>query len=158
MMISFNVGDSMKFNYRSAGLLVLNNRILFQRFKNDDYWFLPGGRVEMMEDSHMAIDREILEEYGWKIKSRKLKLIVENFFKLDDKDFHEIGMYYMIQVEEKILLIDEEFMSLEDNLISRWIKIEELDKYHIVPPFLRDTNKLNNILTTDTINHMINRG
>jgi 8-oxo-dGTP pyrophosphatase MutT (NUDIX family) len=54
MMISFDVGETMKFNMRSAGLLVLDDRILFQRFADRDWWFLPGGRVEMMEDSHMA--------------------------------------------------------------------------------------------------------
>lgn len=157
-MISFNVGDSMKFSYRAAGLLVINQRILFQRIQNDDYWFLPGGRVEMMEDSHMAIDREIKEEYGWNVNSKKLKIIVENFFKLDERDYHEIGMYYTIVVEEPISICDEEFTSLEDNLLSKWIKIEELDKHDIVPPFIRDKNKIKNILLTDTVNHIINRG
>jgi len=77
-------------------------RILFQRFKNSDYWFLPGGRVEMMEETQETIEREILEEYGWTIKSNRLVWVVENFFRLEKKDFHELGFYFLVQINEDV--------------------------------------------------------
>lgn len=158
MMISFNVGDSMKFNLRSAGLVVLGDRILFQRFADRDWWFLPGGRVEMMEDSGMAVMREVMEEYGWTVKEKTLKLLVENFFELDGRDFHEIGMYYAVELEEAPELATGEFVSVEENLVSKWIKFDELERHNIVPNFLANPEMLDEILGSDTVKHLIFRG
>jgi 8-oxo-dGTP pyrophosphatase MutT (NUDIX family) len=157
MMISFDVGESMKFNYRSAGLVVLDGRILFQRFSGRDWWFLPGGRVEMQEDSIAAVARELAEEYGWRIKDRKLKLVVENFFRLDGRDFHEIGMYYLIGLEDRVRPVDGEFAGKEENLVSKWIGIGELARHKIVPPFLKDAALFEEILSSDTVKHLICR-
>jgi 8-oxo-dGTP pyrophosphatase MutT (NUDIX family) len=157
-MISFDVGETMKFNLRSAGLLVLDGRILFQRFADRDWWFLPGGRVEMMEDSHTAIARELTEEYGWTVKDRKLKLVVESFFRLDGRDFHEIGMYYRIEAEEDIQPVDGEFAGKEENLVSKWIGIGELESHKIVPGFLKDADMMRELLFADTVKQLVYRG
>jgi len=158
MMISFDVGESMRFNFRSAGFVVVDGRVLFQRFADRDWWFLPGGRGEMQEDSHAAVARELAEEYGWRVKDRKLKLVVENFFRLDGRDFHEIGMYYLIEPEDRVRPVDGEFAGREENLVSKWNGIGELERHHIVPPFLRDAALFEEILSSDTVEHLICRG
>jgi len=158
MMISFDVGESMRFNFRSAGFVVLDGRVLFQRFSDRKWWFLPGGRVEMQEDSHAAVARELAEQYGWRVKDKKLKLVVENFFRLDGRDFHEIGMYYLIGLEDRVQPVDGEFACKEGNLVSKWIGIGGLERHHILPPFLRDAALFEEILSSDTVKHLICRG
>lgn len=157
MMISFDVGNSQKFNLRAACLIIKDHKILFQRFNHSDYWFLPGGRVEMMEETGETIEREIREEYGWTIKEKRLIWIVENFFKLDHRDFHELGLYYLVQFHEEIEATDEDFRGLEDISISRWIHVNELHQYHIVPEFIKQELVETQLQSPGEVKHIVNR-
>lgn len=112
----------------------------------------------MKENSHEAVERELAEEYGWTVKEKKLKLFVENFFALDGRDFHEIGTYYLIDVEEPVKPVDGEFAGKEDGLVSKWIKLGELGRHNIVPGFLKDPAWIRNVLNTDAVRHVIVRG
>ena len=80
-MISFNVENS-KFNFRVSGLFFDKNkqRFLTNTRENIDFCVLPGGRVEMGEDSTTSLIREMKEELGLDIKVIGLKAITENFF------------------------------------------------------------------------------
>ena len=158
MMVSFDVGNSQKFNLRAVCLIIKDKKILFQRFNNSEYWFLPGGRVEMMEETVETIEREIREEYGWNIKDKRLIWVVENFFNLDNKDFHELGFYYLVQIEDEIEVADKDFTGLEDISLSRWIHVNELDKYPIVPEFIRQGIDEDQLKSTYEVKHIINRG
>lgn len=157
MMVSFNADNSQKFNLRAVCLIVKENRILFQRFNNSDYWFLPGGRVEMMEETQETIEREINEEYGWKVKNKRLVWVVENFFRLDNKDFHELGFYYLVEIENGIEITEADFNCLEGISVSRWIHLSELEQYPIVPEFLRQGIDINQLQQTKEVKHIINR-
>jgi len=154
MMISFDVGESQKFNLRVACLIIRDNRVLFQRFHHSDDWFLPGGRVEMMEETPDAINREIREEYGWTIKSKKLVWIVENFFRLDEKDFHELGLYYLVEIDGDVA-VTEDFQCREGICVSRWIPIGELDRHRIVPEFIRQGIDVEQLMHTNEVKHII---
>mgnify|MGYP001260803115 FL=1 len=119
MMASFDVGESQKFNLRAACLIMKDGKVLFQRFHDSDFWFLPGGRVEMMEDTEQTIERELREEYGWRIKDKKLVWIVENFFRLEGRDFHELGLYYLVRINGDPGPTDEDFTGPENISVSR---------------------------------------
>lgn len=60
-MITFE-RDHNKFNFRVAGIAIHNNRILLHTTEKDDFWNLPGGRVEFNESTDQTIIREIKEE------------------------------------------------------------------------------------------------
>ena len=47
-------------------MIIDYGRILLHRADYEDFWSLPGGRVEMLEDSREALRREMLEELGRK--------------------------------------------------------------------------------------------
>jgi 8-oxo-dGTP pyrophosphatase MutT (NUDIX family) len=158
MMVSFDVGDSQKFNLRAACLIMKDDKVLFQRFHNSDWWFLPGGRIEMMEESGQAIERELREEYGWSVKDKKLVWIVENFFRLDDRDFHELGLYYHVQFDGEIEATDEDFPGLENISVSRWIHVDDLDRYNIVPAFLKQEIKELPSSSAREVKHLVYRG
>ncbi len=47
-MITFEIGGT-QFNYRTVGIVMDGERALLHRAEVDDFWSLPGGRVEMLE-------------------------------------------------------------------------------------------------------------
>ncbi|MHA2119463.1 MAG: NUDIX domain-containing protein [Candidatus Thorarchaeota archaeon] len=65
---------------RSEGVMQNGTRILLSRVEEDDIWVLPGGSVKLYETTEEALEREILEEMGFKIEVERLLWIVENFF------------------------------------------------------------------------------
>lgn len=57
-MISVDV-DSVRFNFRAGGIAIRDGKILLNRGVCEDYWFIPGGRIEGGEDSASALRREM---------------------------------------------------------------------------------------------------
>ena len=99
-MIHFPDGERRRFNVRVAGVAVRDGHVLVCREDDDAYVMLPGGRVEIGENSHSALNREIAEELHCRGEVGRLLFTVENFYHLEDKEFHQIGLYYEIQLPE----------------------------------------------------------
>jgi len=138
MMISFESGNN-KFHYRAAGIIIHENKVLIQRISNDTLWFIPGGRVEFNEPAEETIEREMREEYAISISNKKLVWIVETFVKFpDERRLHEVGLYYFLDIEpsHKIFHYNDEFIGEEDGFINKWVQIEKLGEYKIVPEFV----------------------
>lgn len=138
MDATFHV-DGAVFNYRVAGVLIENDHVLIHKQVNDKYWALPGGRVEVLEDSHTSIQREMKEELGVSVKVNRLLWITENFFEYNDKNFHEIGLYYLISSNEDVDYVNNsDFYGSEgERLIYRWVPIKELAGIPLRPEFLK---------------------
>jgi 8-oxo-dGTP pyrophosphatase MutT (NUDIX family) len=96
-MLNFVVGAN-RFNYRVAGIAPRDGHVLVCREDDDDYVMLPGGRVEMGEPSPVALAREIAEELRSTAEIGPLIFTVENFFERGGERFHEIGLYYRIEL------------------------------------------------------------
>ena len=83
-----------KFKYRVNGLIIKNNKLLALRMRNNTSFCLPGGHVELGEDTRTAVIREMLEETDTNVEINKELAIVESFYK--DKNnltTHEISFY-----------------------------------------------------------------
>ena len=59
-IVSFG-SEGRTFNYRAAAVIVHEGRVLLHRADYEDFWSMPGGRVEMLEESREALRREMLE-------------------------------------------------------------------------------------------------
>jgi ADP-ribose pyrophosphatase YjhB (NUDIX family) len=131
------------FNYRVAEVMIENNHVLIHKQINDKHWSLPGGRVEILEDSQTSIKRELNEELGLDVKVNNLLWITENFFEYNNKDFHEIGLYYRVSLTEgKFTLSNEAFYGEEgESLIYKWSPISELNDFQLYPEFLKTSLK-----------------
>lgn len=143
--------DNFRFNFRVAGIFINNNKILLQSTTSDTYLFLPGGRVQYNETTKDAIKREMAEEIGINIQDSELTLIhvVENFFKHNEKDYHEILFVYLINNKdingkELIEVIDK------DEAINKWYSIDELKYLDVRPKEI-----INNINTNQIIHDII---
>ena len=86
--------DEIKFNYRVAAVIRDNDRILLHKSKEDVFYAIPGGRIEIGEDSKTALKREFLEEINAKINIKEMIGVVENFFEYNNKKYHEIMFLY----------------------------------------------------------------
>lgn len=138
MMIKFSIDKNRSFHLRSAAIIQHNGRVLFQRPVQSENWFLPGGRVEHFESTEETLKRELMEEFSLQVDHMKLCWVVEYFLEAEDKKIQELGMHYLVEIPEHHKLVDhkDEFKGMEDGYIHKWIEINELDKYKIVPEFV----------------------
>jgi len=137
-MIFFRT-DKGCFNYRSAAVIVHDDQVLLHRSIDDDFWALPGGRVEFMEQSDVAVTREILEELG--LESRVVQQLwhVENFFEYNSEKYHEISNIYRVELANPPTIETElDFKGIEDSekIYFRWVPLDKAVTYTIYPRFL----------------------
>ncbi|UOE95833.1 NUDIX hydrolase [Alkalihalobacillus sp. LMS39] len=126
------------FNYRAAAILIKDHHVLLHKQKDDKYWALPGGRVELMEDSSHCIKREMKEELGYEVEIEQLIWFTENFFEYKGKPFHEIGLIYKVSTTDKVNVKSDFFYGKEgEHLLYKWVPIEELNKIILYPEFLK---------------------
>lgn len=98
MNLSIDIED-YKLNIRAGGLIIHNNKILAHKNINKDHYCIPGGRIELGENSETTIKREIQEELGKDIDILKYSSTIENFFYMNEKKYHEL--YFLYRVEFK---------------------------------------------------------
>lgn len=156
MDITYFNNDKTVFNYRTCAVIIDEERLLLHKMKDDDFWTLIGGRVQMLESSECAIEREVKEELGESVKINRLLWTVENFFNFNDRDYHEISTIYSINLEKDSWVINQttSFHGLEgDKLIYKWFNSEELKSLNIKPSFVKE--KLT--ILPNTVNHIIHR-
>lgn len=139
-MISYEQKEN-KFNFRVGGILESPDRkkILVHRLSNFDFWLLPGGRVEMMEDTGNAIVREIQEELGVTGEIDRLVAITESFFYMKDKTYHELGFNYLLRLPEnsQLLRMQGEFAGVEgEKYRYKWLDKELLSQISFKPDYM----------------------
>ena len=140
-IVSFR-SEGRTFNFRAAAVIVEGGRVLLHQAGYEDFWSLPGGRVEMLEDSRAALRREMQEELGEEVDVGRLLWVGENFFEFQASDFHEMGMYFEVSLRDGSALQGrtEEWWAEEDNGVKicfRWFGLEEVPGLPVVPGFLR---------------------
>jgi 8-oxo-dGTP pyrophosphatase MutT (NUDIX family) len=88
------------FQMRIAGLGFRDGHVLVHRAVHETFWTFPGGRAEVGETSEETLKREMVEELGVEVKVGPLLWAVENFFHYEDRDWHELGFYYLMELPE----------------------------------------------------------
>jgi ADP-ribose pyrophosphatase YjhB (NUDIX family) len=130
------------FNYRVAGIWIEDGHILLHKAAQDTHWSLPGGRVEIAEESKVSLKREFKEELNIEIKVERLIWVVENFFEYDKRDIHEIGLYYAVSTDAKPEQLNVPFHGVEgDRLIFQWTPISAIADTALYPEYLRTALK-----------------
>lgn len=142
MMIAFDIAG-VRFNYRVAGVFIEYGYVLLNQIEGLDFWFLPGGRVEIRETSEESLHREIQEELGISVRIVRLLWIVETFFELESLNFHELGLYYEGALPAGTHysnkdVIHEGVIETGHETIFQWFPLDALHGINLVPPFLRD--------------------
>ena len=140
--IVFDVGDG-HFNFRVAGYMEFNNKILLHMQPQTDFWNFPGGRVQIKEDSLTSLKREFMEELGYEVKNAHLMEVCENFFDFDNKHYHELLFLYKVEVSaDDEIVLKQNFDSLDkEGVIYRWIDKAEIPNVKCLPILIYDVAK-----------------
>ena len=132
------------FKFRVNGILMHDDKILVVKMDNNPFYCLPGGHVKLGEDSKSAVVREIKEETGYDSHINKLVTTTENFFvRKNGKIIHEIGFYYLLNLDDKEDINHKEYDTIEEseekiNLHFKWIPINELKDVDFKPQELKE--------------------
>ncbi|MDR7006635.1 NUDIX hydrolase [Paraburkholderia strydomiana] len=139
-MISFDTG-SHRFNLRAAAVIFQDEYVLLHQVEGDDFWCLPGGRVEPDEHAAQTVVREMHEEIGASVQIEKTLCVVENFFTHNGRTNHEIGLYLVARLESGSPLLDlaVSHHGSEGNkrLTFSWVSRQRLSEIEVRPTFLR---------------------
>ena len=140
MDISYINGNN-KFNYRVGAIIIYDNKLLVMHDERSPYYYLPGGRVKMNETADQAITREIQEELNIDCKIIRPLWLSQSFFNEDvDKiDYHELCIYFMIELLDKELYKKNIFILNERNhtLKFEWLEFDRLQNEYFYPLFLK---------------------
>ena len=137
-MIKFEENDII-FNLRTAGIIIEDGYIFLERKESDDFWSIPGGRTEFLEETEDTVIREYKEEIGADVKPIRQVYLTEDFFIYQQKQYHEIGFYYLTKMLSREFLEKEKtYIGKEgkENLIYRWFTLDRLKDIKIYPKFL----------------------
>ncbi|MBR2587724.1 MAG: NUDIX domain-containing protein [Bacilli bacterium] len=134
-----------KFKCRVNGLIINDGKILTLRMKNNTSYCLPGGHVELCENSKDAILREMFEETKTNVSIEKEFAIVENFYiDKNNLDTHELSFYYIVTPEnfDKIKFENYSLMENDKGELKQhnfeWLDISTLNNVDFRPPFIKD--------------------
>lgn len=98
-MICYDEGNR-RFQVRAGGIALREGKVLIQRGAADDFWALPGGRVEYGETSTETLRREMVEELGREAVIERLLFTCETIFDFEGRHYHEIGFYHLMTLPE----------------------------------------------------------
>jgi 8-oxo-dGTP pyrophosphatase MutT (NUDIX family) len=135
--------DEGRFNYRVAGVCVARGRVLLTQVVGDDFWFMPGGRCQLMESATGTLAREMQEELGVPVRIGRLLWINEEFFVLGGQSWHEVGLYFRMALPADCDYRDQDRIFIpptpegEPLFAFRWFPLGELDRIRLFPVFLR---------------------
>lgn len=133
-----------KFKFRVCGILEHNNKYLAVNMNDNGFYCLPGGHVELGEDTDTAVLREMQEELGYQVKIKRMVAFSQNFFEGKGKKFHEIGVYYIVNAVDEKQVNTNDYIREEldkgkvQHLEFKWFTKQELKQIDFRPKFIAD--------------------
>lgn len=118
-------------NYRNprptaTAIIVNRNKILLVKRRNTPFrgwWDLPGGFINRGEPSEKALEREVREESGLRIKSRTLFGLYHGIYPSVIDPFHVLSVVYIVKPQGVVCTVDKKEVSAVE-----WFSKKELPK------------------------------
>lgn len=147
------------FKYRTAGVIMDNNKVLVSRSKKFNGYVFPGGHVELNESSKDAVARELKEEINTDFKVEKLFCVHENLYEAQDGRFaSEIVFYYVLSPLSKLPKKEFSITENDKGVIKKheyvWLDIDKLLDENVNPKkvsklIMEKPNTYNNVILSD---------
>ena len=139
--INFKIDDII-FNCRAVAIIIYDDKILFQKRKQDEFWALPGGKIRVGETTKEAITRELKEELGLvNFNVSDVVTVSEYFFEFGKDKYHQFIFGHKVSVlDSEWIFKDETFTGIEEqeNLLFKWFELNELETEPIKPDFVKE--------------------
>ena len=140
---------NVEFLLRTSAIIYDSSKtkiLLFYPIKRKVY-MLPGGKVEQLEQTKDAIEREIYEELGWKLEFEFAGISEEFFLDMNEKT-QFINVIYKATYSEEIK--EKSFYGKEGDWVTfNWVNLNELDNIPFHPKEIKD-------IALVRINHIVN--
>lgn len=134
--------ENKEFYARACGLINQDGKFLVMKIDDAPYYHIPGGHIEIGEESATAIKREIKEEIGCDITVKRLFAVEENFWTLNGKKYHGIEFFYLVEPTSKLPLLDykkcENDKGIKKMLEFKWISLNELKDIDLRPNNIKE--------------------
>lgn len=141
--ISLKLGNA-KFTVRAAGLAFNGGKVLLCNFSSPDqetFWFVPGGKVNLLESASSAVQREYQEELGEPVRCGRLIWLTESIVNSAEPYSHEIALYFEVEIDHasKLLSSADVIPGIEkgSNISFKWVSAEEARTLNILPGFVK---------------------
>lgn len=156
-LISFPM-PGRRFNFRVAAVIIKDGHVLVCREDDDDYVMLPGGRIELGEDSRIALEREIAEELVLPAGIGDLLATSENFYARAGEDFHELGFFYTVTLPGQGPTGVSPWLARHDEghyLQFHWVRLDDdsLEKMNLLPKWLPNFLRQERTMPVHLIHH-----
>jgi ADP-ribose pyrophosphatase YjhB (NUDIX family) len=127
------------FAFRVAGVAIHEEHVLLQR--DGGTWFLPGGRVELLELARDGLGREMREELGVAVEVGRMLWLFEGFSHLWGKTRHELSLAFLMSLPPGPLRDSkaQPIVRLEQHgmLHFAWHPLARLQQLSLYPPCLQ---------------------
>lgn len=123
----------------ARGLLEYRGHVLLCQSVAGGYCYLPGGHVEFKEGARAAVERELVEECGLRVRAGELVLVTEGTFKAGGKRHHELNLVFHVEQRGAWKgATPPPIKSLEAEIRFLWVPTGELGAMDVRPDAIRD--------------------
>ena len=140
-MLSFDLAGA-RFQMRAVAIIRRDGHVLMHRATHEQFWSLPGGRVEFGETAAETLERELLEELGCASRPGPLRFLVENLFVYEGRAVHEVGWYFETELVGDFPFVTDDvcYRTIDgaSELEFRWVPdmVEGYRDFPLMPPML----------------------
>lgn len=114
-----------------GGVVVHRNRVLLIRRRGEPLkgeWSIPGGVLELGEELAEGVRRELKEETGLEVEPLEVLVVFDRIMREGRRvRFHFVIVDYACRLKRGRL------EPASDVLDARWVRREDLPKYHLTP-------------------------
>ena len=136
--------DDFVFSFRVGGLLVRDGKVLLQKHREKEEYYIIGGHITSLETAKDALKREFKEELGAEIGVDNLMAVAEMFYPWEETPWHQICFYYKVHLgDEKSMPLEgvihghDELGGQKFDLDFCWVPVDRLEKgLELYPPQL----------------------
>ncbi len=126
-----------KIGVRPCGILIENGKVLCISCKYEDgeYFLFPGGGLESSETMEEAVVREMFEETGLVVKSKKL-VYVNDWIKDRKTNTRVLNMFFLVEkIGGQIIQGEKDGGKVKE---VKWISLEDLPKIDFRPKYVAE--------------------
>ena len=120
-----------------VGAIIMNrNKMLIVKRANEPakgLWSVPGGVVELGEQLHEALKREVKEETGLEVSEPRLVDVV-NYIRFGEKDGVK---YHYVIIDYIVTSKGGKVNAASDADDLKWVPFQEVEKYNLTESFRR---------------------